>query len=211
MFVTVLILNYFPIIRTPHFQGKKINKYLLQHEINWVSLAPLIISGVAGCTFVCTFLPLYVLYVLSKSVAALLLHVIASGFNSKRTHKPVEDTNHEQPTSSSITTILYCCLTHMQFLCWGHLVIGASACWKREQKWFICPWQLSVNTLCPMCTAEHMICYQCAAHAKPQLGIWKRFIRSLSGVDRCSLSWWSRRGLLETWTAYSSAVGSHAL
>ena len=30
-----------------------------------------------------------------------------------------------------------------------------------------------------------------------QLGIRKRFIRSLSGVDRCSLSWWSRRGLLE--------------
>ena len=32
---------------------------------------------------------------------------------------------------------------------------------------------------------------------QPQLGIWKRLIRSLSGVDRCSLSWGSRRGLLE--------------
>ena len=34
---------------------------------------------------------------------------------------------------------------------------------------------------------------------QPQLGIRKRFIRSLSGVDRCSLSWWSRRGLLEVY------------
>jgi len=41
-----------------------------------------------------------------------LLHVVASGVNSKRTHKPVEDANHEQPTSSLITTLLYCCLTH---------------------------------------------------------------------------------------------------
>ena len=28
---------------------------------------------------------------------------------------------------------------------------------------------------------------------QPQLGIWKRFIRSLLGVDRCSLSWGSGR------------------
>ena len=32
---------------------------------------------------------------------------------------------------------------------------------------------------------------------QPQLGIWKRLIRSLSSVDICSLSWRSRRGLLE--------------
>ena len=31
----------------------------------------------------------------------------------------------------------------------------------------------------------------------PQLVIWKRFIRSLWGVDRCGLSWASGRGLLE--------------
>ena len=36
---------------------------------------------------------------------------------------------------------------------------------------------------------------------QPQLGIRKRFIRSLLGVDRCSLSWGSGRGLLEVyWT-----------
>ena len=34
---------------------------------------------------------------------------------------------------------------------------------------------------------------------QPQLGIRKRFSRSLSGVDRCSLSWWSRGGLLEVY------------
>ena len=34
---------------------------------------------------------------------------------------------------------------------------------------------------------------------QPQLGIRKRFIRSLSGVDRCSLSWASGRGLLEVY------------
>ena len=32
---------------------------------------------------------------------------------------------------------------------------------------------------------------------QPQLGIWNRFIRSLLGLDRCSLSWASARGLLE--------------
>ena len=26
---------------------------------------------------------------------------------------------------------------------------------------------------------------------QPQLGIWKRFVRSLLGVDRCGLSWGS--------------------
>ena len=43
---------------------------------------------------------------------------------------------------------------------------------------------------------------------QPQLGIWKRFIRSLLRVDRCSLSWASGRGLLEVcwgWTDAASA------
>ena len=43
---------------------------------------------------------------------------------------------------------------------------------------------------------------------KPQLGIWKRFIGSLSGVDRCRLSWGSGRDLLEVywwWTDAASA------
>ena len=46
---------------------------------------------------------------------------------------------------------------------------------------------------------------------QPQLGIWKRFIRSLLGVDRCSLIWGSGRGLLEVywgWTDAASALGS---
>ena len=34
---------------------------------------------------------------------------------------------------------------------------------------------------------------------QPQLGIRKRFIRSLLGVDRFSLSWGSGRGLLEVY------------
>ena len=38
-----------------------------------------------------------------------------------------------------------------------------------------------------------------------QLGIWKRFIRSLLGVDRCSLSWASRRGLLEVYEGWTDA------
>ena len=43
---------------------------------------------------------------------------------------------------------------------------------------------------------------------QPQLGMWKSFIRSLLGVDRCSLSLGSGRGLLEVylgWTAAASA------
>ena len=43
---------------------------------------------------------------------------------------------------------------------------------------------------------------------QPQLGIVKRFIRSLLRVDRCSLSWGSGRGLLEVyegWTEVASA------
>ena len=35
---------------------------------------------------------------------------------------------------------------------------------------------------------------------QPQLEIWKRFIRSFSGVDRCSLRWGSGRGLLEVFS-----------
>ena len=34
---------------------------------------------------------------------------------------------------------------------------------------------------------------------QPQLGIWKRYIRSLSEVDRCSLSWGFGRGLLQVY------------
>ena len=30
---------------------------------------------------------------------------------------------------------------------------------------------------------------------QPQLGIWNRFIGNLLGVDRCSLSWGSGKGL----------------
>ena len=30
---------------------------------------------------------------------------------------------------------------------------------------------------------------------RPQLGIWKRFVRSLLVVDRCSLSWGCGKGL----------------
>ena len=33
---------------------------------------------------------------------------------------------------------------------------------------------------------------------QPQLGIWKRFIRSLLGVDRCSLSWASRKRFIRS-------------
>ena len=43
---------------------------------------------------------------------------------------------------------------------------------------------------------------------QPQLGIWKRFIRSLLGLDRCSLSWESGGGLLKVykwWTEAASA------
>ena len=40
----------------------------------------------------------------------------------------------------------------------------------------------------------------------PQLGIWKRFIRSLWGVDRGSLSWWSGRGLLEVYPLWTAAT-----
>ena len=40
---------------------------------------------------------------------------------------------------------------------------------------------------------------------QPQLGIWKRFIRSLSEVDRCILSWGSGIGLLEVYQGWTDA------
>ena len=42
----------------------------------------------------------------------------------------------------------------------------------------------------------------------PQLVIWKRFIRSLLGVDRCSLSWESGRGLLEVYWGWTDAASA---
>ena len=41
---------------------------------------------------------------------------------------------------------------------------------------------------------------------QPQLGIWKRFNRSLSGVDRCSFSWGSGRDLLEVYQGWTDAA-----
>ena len=43
---------------------------------------------------------------------------------------------------------------------------------------------------------------------QPQLVIWKRFIRSLLGVDRCSLSWGSGRGLLEVYWGWTDAASA---
>ena len=40
---------------------------------------------------------------------------------------------------------------------------------------------------------------------QPLLGIWKRFIRSLSGVDRCRLSWGCGRGLLEVYLGWTES------
>jgi len=37
----------------------------------------------------------------------------------------------------------------------------------------------------------------------PQLGIWKRLIRSLLVVDRCSLSWGCGRVLLEVYLGFN--------
>ena len=45
---------------------------------------------------------------------------------------------------------------------------------------------------------------------QPQLGIRKRFIRSLLGVDRCSLSWGSGRGLLEVYWGWTDAASAGA-
>ena len=43
---------------------------------------------------------------------------------------------------------------------------------------------------------------------KSLLGILTRFIRSLSGVDRCSLSWGCGRGLLEVYYGWTDAVSA---
>ena len=43
---------------------------------------------------------------------------------------------------------------------------------------------------------------------QPQLGIWKRLIRSLLGVDRFSLSWGSGRGLLEVYQGWTDAASA---
>ena len=43
---------------------------------------------------------------------------------------------------------------------------------------------------------------------QPQLGIWKRFIRSLLGVDRCSLSWGSGTGVLEVYLGWTDAASA---
>ena len=43
---------------------------------------------------------------------------------------------------------------------------------------------------------------------QPQLRIWKRFIRNLLGVDRCSLSWGSGRGLLEVYQRWTDAASA---
>ena len=43
---------------------------------------------------------------------------------------------------------------------------------------------------------------------QPQLRIWKRFIRSLSGVDKCSLSWGFGRGLLEVYEGWTIAASA---
>jgi len=46
---------------------------------------------------------------------------------------------------------------------------------------------------------------------QPQLGIWKRFIRSLLRVDRCSLSWASGRSLLEVYWGWTDAASAEHL
>ena len=43
---------------------------------------------------------------------------------------------------------------------------------------------------------------------QPRLGIWKRFIRSLSEVDRCNLNWGSGRGLLEVYQRWTDAASA---
>ena len=43
---------------------------------------------------------------------------------------------------------------------------------------------------------------------QPQLRIRKRFIRSLMGVDRFSLSWGSGRGLLEVYWGWTDAASA---
>ena len=46
---------------------------------------------------------------------------------------------------------------------------------------------------------------------QPQRGIWKRFIKNLSGVDRCSLSWGSGRCLLKIYLGWTDAASNKDL
>ena len=41
-----------------------------------------------------------------------------------------------------------------------------------------------------------------------QLGIWKRLIRSLLGVERCSLIWGSGRGLIKVYYVWTNAASA---
>ena len=41
---------------------------------------------------------------------------------------------------------------------------------------------------------------------QPQIWIWKRLIRNLLGVERCSLSWESGRDLLEVYQGWTDAA-----
>ena len=43
---------------------------------------------------------------------------------------------------------------------------------------------------------------------QPQMGIWKRLIRSLLGVDKCSLSCGSGRGLSEVYQGLTDAASA---
>ena len=43
---------------------------------------------------------------------------------------------------------------------------------------------------------------------QPQLGKWKRFVRSLSEVDRCNLSSESGRGLLNVYRGRTDAASA---
>ena len=43
---------------------------------------------------------------------------------------------------------------------------------------------------------------------QPQMGMWKRFIRNLLGVHRCSLSWGSGRGLLEVYLGWTDSASA---
>ena len=54
------------------------------------------------------------------------------------------------------------------------------------------------------------VCYKfiSGGQIQPQLGIWKGVIRSLSGVDRCILSWRFGRGLFEVYQWWTDADSS---
>jgi len=52
-----------------------------------------------------------------RSLAALILCILASCVNPKMIHKGVEDTNHEKPTSSMAPLLVM--LPGPQFLCWS--------------------------------------------------------------------------------------------